>query len=272
MNELKDDTYQGELECLAEIIQQRYQTMPKKLQEIANFALVYPETMALSTLSDLEQRTSINSSAFVRFAKYMDFAGFSQLQAVYKQSLKSQWSNYSARIAQLDSLSSDESFEALSGAAAQSILTSHQQIDTDRLNNAIAMLRRAKMIWLVGNGRTMAALSYLSYMLTRMGIRNQTVSHAPQFAFDQLELIGKGELIVATSFAPYSELTVSLITQARKQNIDILSITDTQISPLYDTNSLLVVESAFQGFKSICATISLCQHLAIETGRSKTGR
>ena len=267
MNELIDDAGHSELDRLTERIRQHYKNMPKKLQEIANFALVYPETMALSTLSDLEARTAINSSAFVRFAKNMDFAGFSQLQAVYKQSLKSQWSNYSSRISQLDTLSSDESFEALSGAAAQSILTSHQQIDRTRLNNAIAMLRQAKMIWLIGNGRSMAAMSYLSYMLTRMGIKNQTISPAPQLAFDQLEFVGEGEVIFATSFAPYSELTISLITQARKQNINILSITDTKISPLYDTNSLLVVESAFQGFKSISATISLCQHLAIETGR-----
>jgi DNA-binding MurR/RpiR family transcriptional regulator len=75
MNELIDDAGHSELDRLAERIRQHYPNMPKKLQEIANFALVYPETMALSTLSDLEQRTSINNSAFVRFAKYMNFAG-----------------------------------------------------------------------------------------------------------------------------------------------------------------------------------------------------
>ena len=272
MNELKDSAYQSELDSLGERIQKRYQTMPKKLQEIANFVLVYPETMALSTLSDLESRTHINSSAFVRFAKYMGFARFSQLQAVYKHSLTSQWSSYSARISQLDALSSEESFEALSGAAAQSILKSHQQMDRGRLNTAIDTLRQAKMIWLVGNGRSMAAMSYLSYMFTRMGIRSQIMSTAPQFAFDQLHLVGAGEIMLATSFAPYSELTVSLVAQARKQDICVVSITDTKISPLYDDHSLLVFESAFQGFKSICATISLCQHLAIESGRTKTSR
>ena len=70
------------LDQLVERIEQHHADLPKRLQEIGNFALGHPEAIALSTLAELAAETDIATSAFVRFAQTLGFDGFSQMQTV----------------------------------------------------------------------------------------------------------------------------------------------------------------------------------------------
>ncbi len=258
-----------QLDELNERIQLKFNTLSKRQKEIASFMLAHPEAIALSTLSELENRININASAFVRFSKQMGFSGFSELQSLHKQSLERQWPNYSSRLSGLAGLPEAEGLSTLTAAAANSILKMDKDVDTQRLKNAVEMLRDAEMIWLVANGRTLATHVYLSYMLTRLGIKNQQMATSAPLAHDQMGMISPKDVLMASSFAPYSDLSTSLVVKAKAEKQQVLTVTDTMVSPIYQPSSLLVNETDIQGFRSICATVTLFQYLAIETGRQR---
>ena len=105
------------LDQLMTQIEQQHASMPKRLREIGNFALGHPEAIALSTLAELAAETDIATSAFVRFAQTLGFDGFSQMQALFRQQVRSSWPQYASRLSDMADVDPADHFEALSVSA-----------------------------------------------------------------------------------------------------------------------------------------------------------
>ena len=65
--------------------------LPKRLQQVAAFALDNPQEMALGTASSIAERAHVQASTLVRFAQAIGFGGFSELQAIFRSHLRDRW-------------------------------------------------------------------------------------------------------------------------------------------------------------------------------------
>ena len=254
------------LDQLMTQIEQQHASMPKRLREIGNFVLGHPEAIALSTLAELASETDIATSAFVRFAQTLGFDGFSQMQALFRQQVRSSWPQYASRLSDMADVDPADHFEALSVSAVESINRLSNTVSMETLNSAVRKLTDAETIWFAAGGRAKPVTVYMSYVLTKLGIRSQEFREAPAEAMRELNLVGQRDVLLAVSFAPYGELTVKLAQEAAGRGIRIISITDTMVSPVALDTTLLVTEENIFGFRSLCATMNLAQYLAIETG------
>src|ERR1700683_4447883 len=72
--------------------------LPKRLQQVAAFALENPQEMALGTASSIAARAQVQPSTLVRFAQAIGFGGFSELQGVFRSHLRNRWPDYSERM------------------------------------------------------------------------------------------------------------------------------------------------------------------------------
>ncbi|MEC7305644.1 MAG: MurR/RpiR family transcriptional regulator [Pseudomonadota bacterium] len=254
------------LDQLMTQIEQQHASMPKRLREIGNFALGHPEAIALSTLAELAAETDIATSAFVRFAQTLGFDGFSQMQAVFRQQVRSSWPQYASRLSDMADVNPADHFEALSASAVASIKRLSNSVSMEHLEAAVCKLAGAETIWFAAGGRARPVTAYMRYMLTKLGIRTQEFREAPSEAMRELNLIGPNDVLLVVSFAPYGELTVKLAQEAASRGAEIVSITDTMVSPVALDTTLLVTEESIFGFRSLCATMNLAQYLAIEIG------
>ena len=254
------------LDQLMTQIEQQHASMPKRLREIGNFVLGHPEAIALSTLAELAAETDIATSAFVRFAQTLGFDGFSQMQALFRQQVRSSWPQYASRLSDMADVDPADHFEALSVSAVESINRLSNTVSMEQLAAAVQKLTDAENIWFAAGGRSKPVTVYMSYVLTKLGIRSQEFREAPAEAMRELNLVGPRDVLLAVSFAPYGELTVKLAQEAAGRGIRIISITDTMVSPVALDTTLLVTEENIFGFRSLCATMNLAQYLAIETG------
>ena len=254
------------LDQLMTQIEQQHAGMPKRLREIGNFVLGHPEAIALSTLAELASETDIATSAFVRFAQTLGFDGFSQMQALFRQQVRSSWPQYASRLSDMADVNPADHFEALSVSAVESINRLSNTVSMETLNSAVRKLTDAETIWFAAGGRAKPVTVYMSYVLTKLGIRSQELREAPAEAMRELNLMGPRDVMLVVSFAPYGELTVKLAQEAASRGIKIISITDTMVSPVALDTTLLVTEENIFGFRSLCATMNLAQYLAIETG------
>ena len=254
------------LDQLMTQIEQQHASMPKRLREIGNFALGHPEAIALSTLAELAAETDIATSAFVRFAQTLGFDGFSQMQAVFRQQVRSSWPQYASRLSDMADVNPADHFEALSASAVASIKRLSNSVSMEHLEAAVCKLAGAETIWFAAGGRARPVTAYMKYMLTKLGIRTQEFREAPSEAMRELNLIGPNDVLLVVSFAPYGELTVKLAQEAASRGAEIVSITDTMVSPVALDTTLLVTEESIFGFRSLCATMNLAQYLAIEIG------
>ena len=254
------------LDQLMTQIEQQHASMPKRLREIGNFVLGHPEAIALSTLAELAAETDIATSAFVRFAQTLGFDGFSQMQAVFRQQVRSSWPQYASRLSNMADVNPADHFEALSASAVASIKRLSNSVSMEHLEAAVCKLAGAETIWFAAGGRARPVTAYMRYMLTKLGIRTQEFREAPSEAMRELNLIGPNDVLLVVSFAPYGELTVKLAQEAASRGAEIVSVTDTMVSPVALDTTLLVTEESIFGFRSLCATMNLAQYLAIEIG------
>ncbi|MEC7048733.1 MAG: MurR/RpiR family transcriptional regulator [Pseudomonadota bacterium] len=254
------------LDQLMTQIEQQHASMPKRLREIGNFVLGHPEAIALSTLAELAAETDIATSAFVRFAQTLGFDGFSQMQAVFRQQVRSSWPQYGSRLSDMADVNPADHFEALSASAVASINRLSNSVSMEHLEAAVCKLAGAETIWFAAGGRARPVTAYMKYMLTKLGIRTQEFREAPSEAMRELNLIGPNDVLLVVSFAPYGKLTVKLAQEAASRGAEIVSITDTMVSPVAFDTTLLVTEESIFGFRSLCATMNLAQYLAIEIG------
>ena len=254
------------LDQLMTQIEQQHASMPKRLREIGNFVLGHPEAIALSTLAELAAETDIATSAFVRFAQTIGFDGFSQMQAVFRQQVRSSWPQYASRLSDMADVNPADHFEALSASAVASIKRLSNSVSMEHLEAAVCKLAGAETIWFAAGGRARPVTAYMRYMLTKLGIRTQEFQEAPSEAMRELNLIGLNDVLLVVSFAPYGKLTVKLAQEAASRGAEIVSVTDTMVSPVALDTTLLVTEESIFGFRSLCATMNLAQYLAIEIG------
>lgn len=77
----------GDYAALIAVLQQRKPTLPKRLQQIAQFVMNNPEDVALYSIVELASQAGVHPSAISRFAKEVGFAGFPDLQKVFRQRL-----------------------------------------------------------------------------------------------------------------------------------------------------------------------------------------
>ncbi|MBL8630874.1 MAG: MurR/RpiR family transcriptional regulator, partial [Rhodospirillaceae bacterium] len=74
---------------LRTVILERYDSLSSRLQQIARYVLDEPNELALETLAVIADRSGVQPSAIVRFAKSFGFDGASQMQRLFRDGLLS---------------------------------------------------------------------------------------------------------------------------------------------------------------------------------------
>jgi DNA-binding MurR/RpiR family transcriptional regulator len=254
-----------------EIIAQRA-VMPKRLAQIAEFAIASPDEMALGTVGSIAARAGVQPSTLVRFAQALGFQGFSDLQAVYRRKLQQRWPDYHDRISSLRAqIQGDPRGDLLAGfseATIRSILRLREAWDAEKFARAAGIIAAAETIYLAGNRRAFPASAYLAYLFGKLEMRHRLLTNLAHM--DDFEFAGASarDALIAISFTPYTPATVESASQAARQGVSVVAITDSNFSPLVNVAEvwLEAVEEDFAGFRSLGATFSLCMALAIRAG------
>ena len=191
-------------------------SLPRRLKQIAQFAIDHPDQMALSTLSELSQSTNAPASAFVRFAKSFGFSGFKEMQDVFQSSVRDNFLSYEKRIVNMEMLRMT-TFWALSPQQELTLIALRDTINRDDVRKAVEQIVSAETVYLCASGRSRTMLTYLEYLLTRIGVRNKALALAENDAEAELSLVSKNDVVLAISFVPYRALTKWLSISQRKE-------------------------------------------------------
>src|SRR4051794_21519890 len=91
----------GDLEALRNAISARYDELSPKLRQIGRFMLDHPNEVALATVTSLAEHVDAQPSALIRFSQAFGYSGFSEMQALFRDSLVARSPSYSQRLRQL---------------------------------------------------------------------------------------------------------------------------------------------------------------------------
>ena len=251
--------------------------LPKRLRQAAAYALEHPDEFALSTASSLARNAEVQASTLVRFAQTLGFAGFSELQEVFRSRLRNRWPDYSERLKALHENARDSGdpthlLFGFADSAAASIARLREGVQRRQLDRAVNLLAGAGTIHCLGQRRSFCVAHHLTYALSQLGVPAALIDNVGGLGPEELAQAGAGDALVAISFAPYAPFTVDLAKRARRAGVPVVAITDSALSPLAGLADVRfdIVESDFGSFRSLSATFCLAMTLAVAIGEKRS--
>ena len=256
--------------ALKALIGERAGKLPRRLTQIASFALDNPDEIAFGTVSSIAEQADVQPSTLVRFSQAIGYQGFSDMQEIFRSRLRDRILNYGERIQQLreHALAASKPnviFQGFCDATEKSIASFREKLDPNDLDRAVSMLTGARTIYLIGLRRSFPIASYMAYALGKLGVRSILVDAVGGMAAEQLTFATEADAVLAISFTPYASETVALTRSATARGVPIVAITDSPFSPLAQNSNLWIEvgEANFEGFRSMAATLALAMTLTV---------
>jgi DNA-binding MurR/RpiR family transcriptional regulator len=261
-------------EELRSAILDRYESLSKRLQQIARYVLDEPNAVALETLAVLAERCSVQPSAIVRFAKSFGFEGASQMQRLFRDGLLSGNAalGYGERVRQfsqnVDGKSVGDPVQVLAEFVEGNVLALHNLADAVGRKNlaaAVKLIEEADTVYVAGFRRSFPVAAYLAYSLHQVDKKNVFIDSIGGMTRQQIHAITRRDLLIAVSYHPYAEEAVQMIDAAAENHCKVLSISDSLVSPVAKpaTVVLQVREAEVRKFRSLSASMCLAQALVI---------
>ncbi|MDD8024047.1 MAG: MurR/RpiR family transcriptional regulator [Paracoccaceae bacterium] len=243
--------------------------MPKRLAQTASYLVAHPDEVAFGTTASIADRAGVQPSTLIRFAKATGFEGFSDLQLLFRERLRDRNQSYDSRLATLgqdaEQLPAHAVLNGFIAAGQESLAWLQRDMDLAEFDAAAATLAQASTVYLVARRRAFPPLIHLRYAFAKLGIRSEICGSVNGIDSDLLAFAGAGDAAVLVSFAPYTAQTVEAADQLRAQNVPIVAITDSRLSPLCTGAAarLLLSEADYAGFRTSTAVMTLVMALSV---------
>lgn len=250
-----------------------FESLPRQLKRVASYISEQTDRVMVDRISDIATQCEVHPSAIVRFCQRFGFSGFSEMQTLFRDAYTTKATpvqNYQQRIRKLIANKSHKATSAdLARECVEGTLSGLErlgnELDEEAFEKAVDLLVNADNIYVVGVRRSFAVADYLVYNLQHTNKRIHLVSGLGGSYREQMRSVRANDLIIAISFSPYGKESQQCVRIAQHNGAKSLIITDSPLSPLAKrANALLMVNegSAF-AFRSLSATLCLCQALFI---------
>lgn len=257
-------------EALINEIVDRHISLSDGNQKIARYLVQNPNDAALLSLQKIAKRVGVPPSTLVRFAKMFGYKGFSDMQKVFETRLRTAAPGFSERVS---ALNRELGADALKGstrilhehvvadiASLQNLL---QSVTEERINEAIMLLGKARTVHVIGQLRSYPVAFFLKYLFTMLGLDVRLLDSAGGLATEEAKLIDTDCVVFAISFMHYAHEVVKIAEESFLRGVPVISITDSQLSPLAKTSTVCfyVPEPHYRFSRSIAAPVCLANVL-----------
>jgi DNA-binding MurR/RpiR family transcriptional regulator len=258
-----------DFESLRSVIIERKETMPKRLAQVAAYALSNPDDMAFGTAASIATAADVQPSTLVRLAHHLGYDGFSDLQNVFRARLRDRTLSYEERLLSLEAgATAGSDAELLSGflnAASQSVARLASTVDGETFSKSVDVLARAETIYLVAKRRSYPLTAHIAYAFGKLGIRHQIIASPNGIDAEMAQFATGKDAVIAASFSPYAAESLTQAQELAGRGVPIIAITDSVFSPLAATAThwFEVSEADYAGFRSLSASMALAMALPV---------
>ena len=257
----------------ADALADAFPRLSPQQQLIAQYVMEHPDDFALATAAAVAKAAAVQPSALVRFANALGYAGFSDLQQVFRSRLLHRAGSYRDRI------------DAMRRQAAQPTARStvlHQFVDAGiaelhqlahdvrpaDLQRGVELVCRARRVRVLAQRRAFPVAAYLAYALAQLDLKVQLLDGVGGMLDESLRQLEGDELLVVASFKNYSPQVIAAAERAAASGTPVLAITDHALSPLKPHARVCfeVGQGPGAGFRSLVSPLCLAQTLVVSAG------
>lgn len=265
-----DATGTSDWENLSNLIVSEFESMPRQLQTAARFVLDHPKEAAIASVREQARRAGVSHTTMVRLAVWLGLDNFEQLRRLCLQALQGNAAadrtfvkgpaRSAARLREPTGIVRNMTarlsahFEHLTqqAIAAQFIAPTNAFVGA---NTVYALGLRAEQM----------VAQRFAYLRTLTGQATTVLEAGGVPGVEALRQASGSDVLLAIGMAPYSRDTVELVQLAVRQNLTVIAITDSRLSPLATRarETILVPENTQFPFPSIAPAIVAAELLAV---------
>ncbi|MEO8240822.1 MAG: MurR/RpiR family transcriptional regulator [bacterium] len=247
-------------------------SLSKRLSQVARFFLNHPEEVAINTLVRLAGQAQVPPATITRFAKELGFAGFAELQAVFRERLLGPRLPFVARGPAGELGEPGEVFGQFVQAAMQSLHRIDETLDRGALEAFVTALAECNVVHVAAARGAFGLGAYAVYGLANIGKRARLMDNVGSMRLVQAASVAPGDAVLVMTFDDYTPETVEIAQVAVAAGHLVLAITDNELSPVAGlaAHVLYVNEARLGHFRSQVPAMVVCQAMIVSLGRQLT--
>lgn len=214
-------------------------TLGSKTLQVLGALVQKPHDVALHSISEVARGVGVNASTLTRLAARLGFSGYSEFQAIFKQSITASTPFYSEQGKRLLGNQSQgptdkasQTLETVAQDSVRNIQTMLAALDSPTLIKTARRLARARRVTLYGLRQFHGIASYLTYGLSLVRPDVSLLDASALGVAEGLSSMTSQDVLVVTSVAPYTRAVVDVAKAAHDTGIDVIALTDSLTSPL----------------------------------------
>ena len=227
---------------------------------------------AFMTAARLGKTVNVSESTVVRFAAELGYDGYPAMQKALQEMIRSKLTTVQRIEVSNDQLGDHDVLTKVVQSDIEKIRMSLEELSRQEFSNVVDAIVNARRIYILGvrSSTTLSDFLYFYFNLIFDNVRHVQTTLASEM-FEQMLRVGEGDVVIGISFPRYSTRTVRAMEFARDQGATVVAVTDSELSPLYDTaNYRLLAKSDMASFvDSLVAPLSIINALIVAVGRKK---
>jgi DNA-binding MurR/RpiR family transcriptional regulator len=224
-------------------IQTRLTTLTPTERRIASYLLEQTQEIALISVHELASRLHAGPASIVRVVRKLGYASFAAMKTELREDIRS----VSSPLVQFRS-SLDRGLEPgltefrhIAEQEVRNIDNTIALLNKKSFAEAVRLLADAKHIYTIGIGVSSHLAGMVSFILRRIGLKADVIPHNGLRPIENLIALGKGDVLIAFSFPPYSEQTIEAAALAKAQGVTVVGFTNRLLAPIAEHCDVLLM-------------------------------
>jgi DNA-binding MurR/RpiR family transcriptional regulator len=252
---------------LAELLVERFETMPPQLRVAARFVLDHPKDVALMSMREQAHQAGVSHSTMMRLARWIGLEGYEDMRSLYARAMRDP-GHPSSGSAGLDHRQDGDSGYSTVGVVADVLAAQIASLgeygNANQLIAAANVVADCRNLFCLGLRSEYAVAHHFAQTLSFLGRQATLLDAAGGTGVDALRRAGEGDALLAISLAPYSRAAIETARQAACRGVAVVAITDSSVSPLARVarESIVVTARSQSFFRSMAPALAAAEILA----------
>lgn len=225
------------------LIDNRYGGMTNAHKLIANYIKENYQYIIYDTLYELSEKLNISTTTIIRFAKSLDYKGYTELQESIRVYAKNNdeynmnvrlTSTYNPKETELELLNSTFNKDI------ENLVKTFNSLSINDLNKSIGLINSAKSVYIVGYNDSFILSSYMSLRLGQIRDGVILINQLGGMYPFEISNASEEDVLIAYLYPRYSTYTINIINMLKEKGVRIIIITSNNIMPIKELGDIII--------------------------------
>jgi DNA-binding MurR/RpiR family transcriptional regulator len=186
------------------------------------------------SVQELASRLKTGPATIMRVVRKLEYPGLSALKNEIKQDIRSKSSPLVHFKSTLDH-GIETGFVEIRHIAEQEVKNINESIallNRSSFSHAVNLIIRSHHVNTVGVGISSHLASTSAFLFRKIGVKADAIVHTGLRLTECIIPLGKGDILIAFSFPPYSRETIEAAAMAKERGIPVIGMTNQPLAPV----------------------------------------